>query len=177
MSIISLKKRKVTIQNNGLWYFGVLFTQKNFFSLLNLYQLTSWRQTLKSWLLTRDSMTKLQILDQDILSTFMNHDEVRFINYCWWIERGRINKYNLSIYLWKRRKRTAIEDKIDWLQKKNSKINLKKLVMFVWTLLIYVLRGHCCKNFRGNVFIKQKNWYLQVRKFDICRVATSNLNL
>lgn len=43
-------------------------------------------------------MTKLQILDQDILSTFMNHDEVRFINYCWWIERGRINKYNLSIY-------------------------------------------------------------------------------
>lgn len=98
MSIISLKKRKVTIQNNGLWYFGVLFTQKKFFSLLNLYQLTSWRQTLKSWLLTRDSMTKLQILDQDILSTFMNHDEVRFINYCWWIERGRINKYNLSIY-------------------------------------------------------------------------------
>ena len=98
MSIISLKKRKVTIQNNGLWYFGVLFTQKIFFSLLNLYQLTSWRQTLKSWLLTRDSMTKLQILDQDILSTFMNHDEVRFINYCWWIERGRINKYNLSIY-------------------------------------------------------------------------------
>lgn len=98
MSIISLKKRKVTIQNNGLWYFGVLFTQNKFFSLLNLYQLTSWRQTLKSWLLTRDSMTKLQILDQDILSTFMNHDEVRFINYCWWIERGRINKYNLSIY-------------------------------------------------------------------------------
>ena len=63
-------------------------------------------------------MTKLQIIDQDILSTFMNHDEVRFINYCWWIEGGRINKYNLSIYLWKRRKRTAIEDKIDWLQKR-----------------------------------------------------------
>lgn len=150
MSIISLKKRKVTIQNNGLWYFGVLFTQKKFFSLLNLYQLTSWRKTLKSWLLTRDSMTKLQILDQDILSTFMNHDEVRFINYCWWIERGRINKYNLSIYENVGKERLL----------KNSKINLKKLVMFVWTLLIYVLRGHCCKNFRGNVFIKQKNWYL-----------------
>ena len=58
---------------------SVFFSLKKiFFSLLNLYQLTSWRQTLKSWLLTRDSMIKLQILDQDILSTFMNHDEVRF---------------------------------------------------------------------------------------------------